>query len=143
MSLALSAAGSPPISFHDDSSDYRAGACNIGPAEITRRWRFGHAALIFAIALYALLVIVGAPPLSRFIVALPAAVAIACYIEAALKFCIRFGWLGMFNFGAFGSTQQVADSVARSTDRRRALRLSAALLVICIAIGIVAVLLPV
>ena len=143
MTLALTAAGSPPISFQDHDSDYRAGACNIGPAEITRRWRFGHVALIFTIVLFALLVVVGAPPPLRFVVAFPAAVAIACYMEAALKFCIGFGWLGVFNFGARGSAQPVADRAARSADRRRSLRLTAGLAVICVALGIVAVLLPV
>lgn len=143
MTALLTAAGSPPISFHDDGSDYRAGACNIGPAEIASRRRAGHLALIGTVVLFVVLVAIGAPPLARFIVALPAAVAVACYMEAYLKFCIGFGWLGVFNFGARGSTHQIADSRARSADRWRSFRLSMVLLVICLAIGAIAVVLPV
>jgi hypothetical protein len=143
MTVALSPASAPPIQIHDDGSDYRAGACNIGKDEIDRRRRFGHLALITAIALFVILVAVGAPPVLRAIVALPAAVAAACYIEAYLKFCIRFGWLGLFNFGAYGTTEHVADKASRDTDRRRAQRLVAALVFVLVAVAAVAVLLPV
>jgi uncharacterized membrane protein len=136
-------AGAPPISFHDEGSEYRAGACNIGPAEIARRRRSGHVALVATVALFALLVVLNVPPLVRFIVALPAAVAAACYMEAFLKFCIGFGWLGVFNFGSRGSTQRVADDAARSADRRRSFWLSVVLAAIGVAVGVVAVVLPV
>jgi hypothetical protein len=143
MALALAAAGTPQISYREDAPDYRPGACNIGHAEITRRRRFGHLASIATIALFLVLVALGVPPVIRFTVALPAAVAAACYLEAALKFCIGFGWLGMFNFAAHGATQQVADREARASDRRRAFWLSAATALIGVGVGIVAVVLPV
>src|SRR3954454_16282369 len=119
MTHSLSTTGSPPISFHDDASESRAGACNIGPAEITRRRRFGHAALAVAIGLFVLLVAIGAPPIVRAIVAIPATVAFACYLEAALRFCIRFGWSGLFNFSDYGTSQRVEDRAARDADRPR------------------------
>ena len=138
-----SGAGSPPISFDEHDSDYRAGACNIGPAEIARRRRFGHLAVGVSVALFGLLIVVGVPPLVRFTVAAPAAVAVACYMEATLKFCIGFGWLGVFNFGTRGTTQRVADGGARASDRWRALRLSRVCAAISIALGAIAVILPV
>jgi hypothetical protein len=143
MAIALTAAGSPPISFNEQDPQYRSGACNIGADEINRRWRFGHFAVISGIGLFAVLVAAGAPPLARFSVAVPAAVAAACYIEAYLKFCIRFGWLGLFNFGSYGTTSHVADAAERARDRRRSLLLSAATAAIGVAVGIVAVALPV
>ena len=143
MTLNLTMAGAPRIQIQHPDDGYQAGVCNIGPAEITRRRRFGHAALAVTIALFALLVALDVPPLLRFVVAIPAAVAVACYMEAFLKFCIGFGWLGVFNFGGRGSTQQVADGAARATDRARAFRLSATLTVIAVAVGAIAVLLPV
>src|SRR4051794_24056737 len=141
MSVAKSA-GSAPISYPQNNADYRAGACNIGPAEITRRRRFAHIASVATVVLFLVLVALGVPSIVRFVVALPAAVAAACYLEAALKFCIGFAWRGLFNFAAHGSTRTVADREARSTDRRRALRLTAATAAIGIAVGIVAVVLP-
>ena len=136
-------AGSPQIQIQQPDDGYEAGVCNIGPAEITRRRRFGHVALAATVGLFAVLVILDVPPLLRFVVAIPAAVAVACYLEAFLKFCIGFGWLGVFNFGSRGSTQRIADSAARSADRRRSFRLSAALVVFALAVGVIAVLLPV
>ena len=132
----------PPISIEAALAEYRAGACNIGAAEITRRRRTGHAALLLTIVLLAVLVVIGVPPIVRFVIAVPAAVAVACYMEAYLRFCIGFGWLGVFNFGARGSTQRVASSADRAADRGRSIRLSVALGVICIAAGTIAVLLP-
>jgi len=143
MSIALAATGSPRISFDDDPSEYRAGACNIGRVEITRRWRFGHFAAISGAVLCAILAVAGAPAWSRFVVALPAAVAAACYVEAVFKFCIRFGYIGLFNFGAYGSTTRVADREALARDRRSAIALATASAAIGIGVGAVAVLLPV
>ena len=113
------------------------------PSEIRRRRRFGHVALVATVAVFVVLVVLAVPSVFRFVVALPAAVAAACYLEAALKFCIGFGWLGVFKFAAPGPTQHVADGAARATDRRRALWLSIATAVIGIAVGTVAVFLPV
>jgi hypothetical protein len=142
MAISLTTARSPRISFDGDGADYRPGACNIGTAEIRRRRRFGHIALVATLGVFLALVVLAVPPIVRFVVALPAAVAAACYLEAALKFCIGFGWLGLFNFTAHGSTQRVSDGSARATDRRRALWLSVATALIGIAVGTVAVFLP-
>src|SRR6187402_3761141 len=65
---AFATAGFPaPLSV-----DYQPGVCNIGPAEIARRRRAGHIGLIAAVALFAVLVAVGAPPIARLLVAIPA-----------------------------------------------------------------------
>jgi hypothetical protein len=143
MDIVFAAAGSPPISFKDHGSEYKPGACNIGRDEINRRWRFGHGAAIFGVVLLVVLVAAGASPLTRLVVALPAAVAAACYLEAYLKFCIRFGWLGLFNFGRYGATTQVVDAAERARDRRRSLVLSAITALIGIVVGVIAVALPV
>jgi hypothetical protein len=140
--MLATATGAPRISFEGSDTDYRPGACNIGRAEIRRRWRTGHLVLLFALALYAVLVLVHAPALVRCVIAAPVAVSAACYLEAALKFCVRFGMMGLFNFGALGAEGTVADLEARARDRRRAVQLSAASLVIALLVGAVAVLLP-
>lgn len=140
--MNLATAGAPQIQIQQPDPKYRAGACNIGHEEIRRRWRFGHQVSIFALVLYAVLVLLHVPPLLRLVVAAPVAVSAACYLEAAFRFCVRFGMNGLFNFGGLGSQGTVADPAARARDRRRALQLSLSSLVIAVLVGTVAVLLP-
>jgi hypothetical protein len=137
---AFAAAGSPaPLAM---DIEYRPGVCNIGPAEITRRRRAGHVGLIAAVATLGVLVAIGAPPLIRLIVALPAAAAASGYLQAWLHFCAGFGSQGVFNFGALGRTQRVEDAEARRRDRARAMQIGLASLAIGVAVGAVAALLP-
>lgn len=91
----------------------------------------------------AVAIAVGAPPLARLVVALPAAGAAVAYLEAALKFCVAFGSRGVFNFGPLGTLTTIADAGARDRDRVRALQLALAGLVIGLAVGAIAVALPV
>ena len=93
--------------------------------------------------LFAVLVAIDAPPLARLLVAAPAIIAASGYLQAWLKFCAGFGSAGVFNFGDVGTTEAVADAAAKRADRRRALQIGAASFAIGIAVGIVAVLLPV
>jgi hypothetical protein len=125
------------------SVDYQPGVCNIGPAEIERRRRSGHVGLLVTVGLFALLVAVGAPPLARLILVLPAVVSAAGYLQARFRFCAGFGSRGVFNFGQVGQTEQVVDDDALRRDRARARQIGLASLAIGIAVGVVAVLLPV
>lgn len=122
--------------------EYRAGVCNIGPAEIARRRQAGHVGLLITIATFASLVAIDAPPLARLILVLPAAAAASGYLQALLKFCAGFGSRGIFNFGPVGDTQQVVDEDARGRDRATANRIGMASLAIGVAVGVVAVVIP-
>ena len=121
---------------------YQPGVCNIGPDEIRRRRRAGHAGLVAAVVLLVVLVAVGAPPVARLLVAIPAAMAASGYLQAWLKFCAGFGSRGIFNFGDVGETHDVVDAAARAQDRSRARRIGLASLAIGVAVAIVATLLP-
>jgi hypothetical protein len=123
--------------------EYQPGVCNIGPEEIARRRRAGHVGVIATLVVLAVLVAIGAPPLARLIVALPAAGAASGYLQAWLKFCAGFGSRGVFNFGPLGTTQTVVDDEARGRDRHKARQIGLASLAIGLAVGVVAVLLPV
>jgi len=106
--------------------DYRAGACNIGPAEITARRRFGHLGAVTTVALLLALLAFGAPTWWRISLFLPAAAAAAGYLQAALRFCADYGWRGVFNLGdQLRQTTSVADAQARAADRRKALQIAA------------------
>ena len=129
--------------FGADSGNYQPGVCNIGPAEIARRRRTGHVGVLATVALFAVLVMLDAPPILRFIVALPAALAASGYVQAALKFCVAFGVTGVFNFGRRGALQSVATDEARAMDRARVLQIMTLVVGISVTVGIVAVVLPV
>lgn len=124
------------------SVGYQPGVCNIGPQEIRRRRRAGHAGLAASIVLLAFLVAVGAPPLARLLVAIPAAMAASAYLQAWLKFCAGFGSRGIFNFGEIGETHEVIDADAHARDRSTSRQIGLASLAIGVAVGIVATLLP-
>ena len=121
---------------------YEPGVCNIGPREIRRRRRTGHVGLAATIGLLAVLVAIGAPPVARLLVALPAAVSASGYLQARLKFCAGFASLGIYNFGDAGESVRVDDGAARAADRRRGLQISVASFTIGAVVGAVAVLLP-
>ncbi|MEN9679744.1 MAG: hypothetical protein RLZ57_873 [Actinomycetota bacterium] len=92
--------------------DYVSGACNIGQQEIKRRYQTA----IFGAALYLIFAIVG---WQNFIF-VPALIASIGFVQARKKFCVAFGLMGVFNFGATGITQKVAGKKELSEDRKYA-----------------------
>ena len=86
---------------------------------------------IATVLLLAFLVAVDAPAPLRLVVFFPAAIAASGFIQAWLRFCAGFGWLGVFNFEDRGTTQTVASSAARRRDRSMATRIGLA----CAAVG--------
>jgi hypothetical protein len=122
--------------------DYVPGVCNIGPAEIARRRRTGIVMSIVTVVLLAVLVLVHAPALVRLIAFVPAAVAASGFIQARLRFCAGFGWLGVFNFRDVGTTDTVASAEARRRDRQMAARIGGASALVGVVVAAIAVLLP-
>ena len=98
--------------------------------------------MLVSLALLALLVVVGAPPLTRLLIALPAAAAASGYLQARFRFCAGFASRGVFNFGPLGRTETVTDADARARDRATARRIGAMSAVIGASVGLLAVLLP-
>ena len=130
-----------PIQMLQRTDDYQPGVCNIGPAEIARRRRVGHLGLIAAIGLFVLLVALGAPAIARLLVALPAGLAAAGYLQARMRFCAAFATAGIH--GEIGATHKVEDAESLRTDRATARRIVATSGLIGLAVGVIAVLLPV
>ncbi|MGA3057901.1 MAG: hypothetical protein ABSE70_07715 [Candidatus Limnocylindrales bacterium] len=122
---------------------YEPGVCNIGPAEIARRRRAGHAGLVVTAVLFAALIALGAPHWARLLLVVPAAGSASGYLQARLHFCAGFGSQGVFNFGPLGTTERVVDRQARARDRSKSLQIGLASLAIGLAVGVVAALLPV
>jgi len=128
--------------YVDDIAQYRAGACNIGPAEISRRRRAGLSGLLTAGTLAILMSLAGTDPILRWIVAVPLYLGLLGMVQARLRFCVAFGLAGLRNFGPLGSQQRVAEPAAIGADRRRALLISAAVAVVSVAMTALFVSLP-
>ncbi len=122
---------------------YQPGVCNIGPAEIARRRRAGHIGLVAVLTTLAILIAIGAPPVVRLIVGLPAMLAATGYLQAWFRFCVAFGSAGVFNFGPTGSTEAVPDAAARSRDRAMSRRIGLISLAIGVVVALAAAALPV
>ena len=133
----------PQISYEASTDQYRAGACNIGPAEIARRRRAGYLGLGVAAVLAVGLVAAGAPPLLRLLVGFPLAGAAVGLIQARLGFCAGFGMAGVRNFGAIGSVERVEDARARRADRVKSIGIIVAGSAIGLAGSLLLVALPV
>ena len=144
MTASFAVSPSPmPIAGIEPDAAYQPGVCNIGPDEIRRRRRSGHIGAISAIGLFAVLVAVGAPPITRALVGLPAVIAASGYLQAHLRFCAGFGQVGVFNFGDVGVTEHVVDEQARAKDKAKARQIGLMSFAVGIAVAIVAVALPV
>lgn len=130
------------IEYVDADKGYQPGVCNIGPAEIRRRQQAGVIGVIGTVALGAALLFIDAPNWSRMLVALPAMLAFAGFIQARTKFCAGFGLAGLRNFGERGDEARVEDRAALAADRRKAIQIFGASALLGLAIGIIFTLLP-
>ena len=123
---------------------YRPGACNIGPAEIRARRLSGHVGLAATVGLVGALIVFGHDPAWRLLAFIPATGSAAGYLQAAMRFCVNFGWRGVVNFGdRIHDTTPVTDPAAAAADRRRALQLMLLSAAIGVVVAVTAYLLPV
>jgi hypothetical protein len=74
---------------------------------------------------------------------MPAAASAVGYLQAYLHFCAAFGAAGVFNFGQRLDVTHVTDREALRRDRLKALQIFGASALIGIAVGVLAVLLPI
>ncbi len=121
-------------------SEYISGACNIGPAEIKRRkqgaYLGGALYLIVSISLIAS----DASKSARLWVFLPAALFAVGYIQSKRKFCVAYGFLGIFNFEKLGKTTKIKVNEQLKADRKYALKLSAQALLLAIILTLLTIL---
>jgi len=122
---------------------YQPGVCNIGPQEIARRRRAGHAGLIVSVVVFGVLLALAAPHWTRLVLILPAGASASGYLQGWFHFCAGFGSSGVYNFGPPGTVERVADPESRSRDRLKSLQIGAASLAIGLAVGVGASLLPI
>jgi hypothetical protein len=106
--------------------------CNIGSAEIARRRQVAAALTIATVAIGSALVAVGAPHDARILILPFASGAGVTWLQVLRRFCVRFGAMGVENFGVIGEETPV-DRAVRAADARQA----AAMVIEGVLIGLV------
>lgn len=125
------------------TQQYQPGVCNIGPAEIRARRRVGVGGAIVTVLALVAFVVLGVPDAWRWLVVIPAGVGAMGFLQAAFRFCARFGMAGLFNFTDDPDhPEQVYEQEYRRKDQRKAMLISALSLAIGIAVAVIAVVLP-
>lgn len=107
------------------STEYQAGVCNIGGAEVKRRQQVAKAGAFFFLITALYLLFTGASAPSAALAAIPAMLAAVGYVQSRKKFCFAFGLLGTFNFAELGRMSKVASKAELAADRRMALAIIA------------------
>jgi uncharacterized membrane protein len=106
-------------------STYIAGACNIGPSEIHRRYQVAIIGGIAFLALATYFIITDVSTSLRLVSFLPAMGASVGFVQARRKFCLAYGFAGLFNFDRTGDVKKVVDPAALAADRAYAFKVLA------------------
>ena len=107
----------------NDDAEYVSGKCNIGIREIRRRQLIGGIGLFLTISTIFGFYHQHSSRMARFGTFLPALIMSIGYLQARKKFCLAFGFSGLFNFGNQGETHRVISEADRETDHRAAVKL--------------------
>ena len=104
-------------------SNYQAGACNIGPSEIKRR-RQGAlvGAILFALTTI-LFVVTDASTSTRLVTFIPALLFAVGMIQSKRRFCVAYGFMGVFSFEKLGDTKKVTVNQDLKADKKYAVKL--------------------
>jgi len=111
---------------------YIPGVCNIGPAERRMRRTIGWLGVLISVILTVALLAAGTDRGWRLLVWFPATLAAVGFLQSAWHFCAKFGFGGVFNFGA---TVGKTDTVEQAEFRRKDVRTAVLILVLAALIG--------
>ena len=103
------------------SSEYIAGACNIGKGEIRRRQFVALIGIFLTVSTATTLLATDQARSARFSIFLPAMIFSVGFIQSRKKFCLAYGLAGTFNFGKLGSITKVQSAEDRKADRKTAI----------------------
>lgn len=104
-------------------SEYISGACNIGPSEIKRRQQGAVIGGVLFLLTAILFIATNASTATRLISFIPAMLFAVGVIQARRKFCVAYGFLGVFSFEKIGATTKVKVNQELVADRKYAVKL--------------------
>jgi hypothetical protein len=97
-------------------SEYAAGQCNIGGAEVRQRRNAAWFTAITTLILIALILASDTDRAIRIGLFLPLAGTVITFEQARRRFCLAYGWRGVFSFERLGDVSRVNDDMARNAD---------------------------
>lgn len=115
-------------------SDYVAGSCNIGPSEVKRRKQGAILGGVLFLLTALLFILTDASTATRLIVFIPAMLFSVGYFQSRRKFCVAFGFLGVFNFENVGKARKITVNQDLLADRKYAVKLLLQSAVVAIAL---------
>ena len=104
-------------------SEYISGACNIGPSEIKRRRQGALIGAVLFALISLLFVITDASTGSRLLVFIPALLFAVGMLQSRKRFCVAYGFLGVFSLEKLGATTKITVNQYLKADRKYAIKL--------------------
>jgi len=103
---------------------YIPGVCNIGPAEIEARKRFGWSGLALTALLWALFACFHAGRSWFLLLFFPSAISAVGFVQGAMHFCAGYGFRSVFNVASeVGRTDTVLQAEFRAQDKKKAMQI--------------------
>lgn len=104
-----------------NESLYIPGVCNIGPAEIAVRKRFGWIGLALTPLVWILFAYLDVGRSWFLLLFFPSAMSAVGFIQGIMHFCAGFGMRGIFNMGSkVGTTDTILQAEFRAKDEKKA-----------------------
>jgi len=100
----------------------RSSSCNIGGPEVRRRKIAGVISAVFTVFTAVSLIGLDASKLLRSVIFIPILMTAIGWYQTRRRFCLAYGFAGVFNLGALGKVQSVMDPTVRRQDRIQAIR---------------------
>ena len=122
--------------------DYHPGNCNIGDAEIRRRYIIGYTGTALAITLIIAVHVAQLPREARLLLVFPVGIAAAGFVQGLMKFCLAYGFRGVFSTKGLRKLSRVTASTDRKADLKTAAKSVAIITVIAILVTTIYYLLP-
>ncbi|MFM1967563.1 MAG: hypothetical protein RL590_420 [Actinomycetota bacterium] len=121
---------------------YIPGSCNLGKEEIKRRQLVAILGLVLSVSTLVGLVGSDAPASARWGMFVPLMVFSIGFIQSRRKFCLAYGFMGIFNLGKLGDLSRVQSPEDRRADRKTALSILLQAAGLSLILTLITVLLP-
>lgn len=105
------------------TDSYVPGNCNLGEAEIRRRYRIGFIGIALTIFIILILEYVNSPQIWRLIIFIPLFYGVSGFVQARKKFCYVYGFRQIFSMEGLRSFGKVKNSDYIIQDKKRAIQI--------------------
>src|SRR5688572_27810159 len=106
-----------------DEGQYIPGHCNLGKAEIRRRYRIGFIGFALAIVIMLIIQFTDAARIWRFLIFIPVFYGVSGFIQATKKFCYVYGFRQVFSLEGIRSFKKINDQDFVKADQRTAMKI--------------------